>query len=94
MACAQQPVVKHTEKGPKYDLVSADYGPVECGKEPKLVKHISIVPEWCKVQKVGELSACCYERTWPSEALEIVRGAFAPKRYRLTANQRGRIVGL
>jgi len=54
VARAQQPVVKRTEKVPRYDLVSADYGPVECGKKPKLVKHISIVPEWCMVQKVGD----------------------------------------
>ena len=61
MARAQQPVVKRTEKGPKYDLVSADYGPVECGKKPKLVKHISIVPEWCMVQKVGDGK----DQKWP-----------------------------
>ena len=34
--------------------MSADYGPIECGEKPKLVKHISIVPEWCMVQKMGD----------------------------------------
>ena len=34
--------------------MSADYGPIECGKKPMLVKHISIVPEWYMVPKMGD----------------------------------------